>query len=305
MKQLREKASRYSTIMNKNSKVKVLVTGGAGFIGSHLCEKLHQNNQEVYSLDNYSTGSTNNHINGVEYITGHTKYIGEIIKFAPDVVYHLGEYSRVERSFEDIDLVWNSNVNGIFAVLQFCRKIGAKLIYAGSSTRFADAGLGGLQSPYAWTKSANAELVERFGNWFGLKYAITYFYNVYGGREISSGEYATLIGMFTEKYKKKEPLTVVSPGTQRRNFTHIDDIISGLILVGENGNGDDYGIGSSESFSINDIASAFGSDVEMLPERKGNRMDGNLVCEKTKELGWKETKSVMDYINSIVNEKCN
>ena len=280
MKQLREKASRYSTIMNKNSKVKVLVTGGAGFIGSHLCEKLIKDGYKVYSLDNYSTGSFDNHIEGVEYFDGNTKDIEEIIKFSPNTVYHLGEYSRVEKSFEDIEVVWNSNINSIFPVLQFCRKTGAKLIYAGSSTKFSDGGIGGSQSPYAWTKSSNTDLVKNYGSWFGMKYAITYFYNVYGGREISTGEYATLIGIF-------------------------DDIISGLILVGKNGSGDNYEIGSSKSFSIIDIASAFGLDIEMMPERKGNRMDSQVKCAKTKELGWNEEKSVMDYIASIVNKKYN
>jgi len=305
MKQLREKASRYSTIMNKNSKVKVLVTGGAGFIGSHLCEKLIKDGYKVYSLDNYSTGSFDNHIEGVEYFDGNTKDIEEIIKFSPNTVYHLGEYSRVEKSFEDIEVVWNSNINSIFPVLQFCRKTGAKLIYAGSSTKFSDGGIGGSQSPYAWTKSSNTDLVKNYGSWFGMKYAITYFYNVYGGREISTGEYATLIGIFVNKYNNNQPLTVVSPGTQRRSFTHIDDIISGLILVGKNGSGDNYEIGSSKSFSIIDIASAFGLDIEMMPERKGNRMDSQVKCAKTKELGWNEEKSVMDYIASIVNKKYN
>ena len=282
--------------------MKVLVTGGAGFIGSHLCEKLADDGNEVISLDNYSTGSEKNHIDEVVYIKGETSNIDKLITFSPDIIYHLGEYSRVEQSFDDIEKVWSSNKDGIFAVLQFCRKTKAKLIYAGSSTKFGDGGLGRSQSPYAWTKSSNTELVENYGNWFGIKYAITYFYNVYGGREISTGKYATLIALFKEKYKNRKPLTVVSPGTQLRNFTHIDDIISGLVLVGKKGLGDNYGIGCSQSFSILDIAKMFGSEIEFLPERKGNRMSASVVCDKTKSLGWEESYSIENYIHDIVNE---
>jgi len=283
--------------------MKVLVTGGAGFIGSHLCEKLASDENEVISLDNYSTGSKKNHIDEVVYIKGDTTNIDKLINFSPDIIYHLGEYSRVEQSFDDIEKVWRSNKDGIFAVLQFCRKTKAKLIYAGSSTKFGDGGLARSQSPYAWTKSSNTELVVNYGNWFGIKYAITYFYNVYGEKEISTGKYATLIGLFKEKYKNREPLTVVSPGTQLRNFTHIEDIISGLVLVGKKGLGDNYGIGCSQSFSILDIAKMFGSEIKFLPERKGNRMSSRVVCDKTKGLGWKENHSIKDYIISIKNNK--
>ena len=282
--------------------MKVLVTGGAGFIGSHLCERLAQDGNKVTSLDDYSTGSKENHVDGVVYVKGETSNIDKLITFSPDIIYHLGEYSRVEQSFDDIEKVWSSNKDGIFAVLQFCRKTKAKLIYAGSSTKFGDGGLGRSQSPYAWTKSSNTELVENYGNWFGIKYAITYFYNVYGGREISTGKYATLIALFKEKYKNRKPLTVVSPGTQLRNFTHIEDIISGLVLVGKKGRGDNYGIGCSQSFSILDIAKMFGSEIEFLPERKGNRMSASVVCDKTKSLGWEESYSIENYIHDIVNE---
>lgn len=282
--------------------MKILVTGGAGFIGSHLCEKLSQDGDEVFSLDNYSTGSIENHVDNVTYIKGETKNIEKLVNITPDIIYHLGEYSRVEQSFKDIENVLNTNINGIFSVLQFCRKTKAKIVYAGSSTKFGDGGLGRSQSPYAWTKASNTELVQNYANWFGIEYAISYFYNVYGGREISTGKYATLIAIFVEKYKKNLPLTVVNPGTQLRNFTHIDDIISGLILVGNYGSGDNYGIGCSESYSILEIAEAFGSKIKMLPERKGNRMTAEVVCRKTKDLGWSETRSVIAYINNIITK---
>ena len=278
-------------------KKKILVTGGAGFVGSHLCQRLAKDtNNEVYSLDNYFTGSKQNHVENVTYIEGSTADIEKLITFSPDMVYHLGEYSRVEQSFDDMEKVWKYNKDGIFAVLEFVRKAGCKILYAGSSTKFGDGGLGRSASPYAWTKASNTELVMNYGMWFNVPYAITYFYNVYGPREIQTGKYATLIALFKEKMKNKETLTVVSPGTQKRNFTHIDDIIDGLVLVGENGYGDEFGIGSGEAYTILEVAQMFGGEIEMLPERKGNRMSADVMVEKTKALGWEPKKKLKEYI---------
>ena len=283
-------------------KKKFLVTGGAGFIGSHLCEKLAQDkNNKVYSLDNYTTGSVDNHVKNVEYIVGSTVDIDSIISFTPEFIFHLGEYSRVEQSFEDINEVWKSNKDGIFSILEFTRKTGAKLIYAGSSTKFGDGGLGRSQSPYAWTKASNTELVANYGNWFDISFAITYFYNVYGEREISTGKYATLIALFLNQRLNNQNLTVVSPGTQRRNFTHIKDIINGLILIGENGYGDDFGIGCQNSYTVLEVAEMFGGNITMLPERKGNRMFADVVIKKTVELGWASKESLKDYIKKSRN----
>ncbi|MDX9743178.1 MAG: NAD-dependent epimerase/dehydratase family protein [Arcobacteraceae bacterium] len=285
------------------NKKKILVTGGAGFVGSHLCERLSKNpNYEVYSLDNYFTGSVDNHVPNVTYIKGDTFDIATLITFTPDMVYHLGEYSRVEQSFDDIEKVWKYNKDGIFAVLEFVRKAGCKILYAGSSTKFGDGGLGRSASPYAWTKATNTELVMNYGTWYNVPYAITYFYNVYGPREIQTGKYATLIALFKEKMKNGENLTIVSPGTQKRNFTHIDDIINGLVLVGENGYGDEFGIGSPEAYSIVEIAQMFGGTIEMLAERKGNRMTADVISAKTEALGWKPSKTIKEYIENLKKE---
>lgn len=282
--------------------MKILVTGGAGFIGSHLCETLSKDiNNEILSIDNYFTGSKSNHVSGVKYNIISTEYI-ESLNFNPDIIYHLGEYSRVEQSFDDYDLVWKFNILGTRAVLEFAKKTNAKILYAGSSTKFGDNGCN--SSPYAWSKANNTQLVQNYGDWFGIDYAITYFYNVYGPREISSGPYATLIAKFIDKYKKGEQLTVTSPGTQKRNFTHIDDTVSALITIGEHGHGDNFGIGSDESYSVLDIAKMFGCDIEMTPEKRGNRMTSPVVSDKTKSLGWQPTRSIRDYIGEIVTN-CN
>lgn len=281
-------------------KCNVLVTGGAGFIGSHLCEKLlSEGVSRVVSLDNYFTGSEQNHISGVEYIRGSTEAIASLITESFDLVFHLGEYSRVEQSFEDVDLVWKFNRVGTLAVIEFCRNVGAKLIYAGSSTKFGDGGLGREQSPYAWSKASNTELVISYGRWFGLDYAITYFYNVYGGREISRGKYATLIGIFTDRFKNNLPLQVVMPGHQKRNFTHIDDVVAALILIGKEAHGDEFGVGNDDAFSVAEVADMFGGNVEYLPERRGNRLAADVMTEKTKLLGWRAERHLHDYISSI------
>ena len=278
----------------------VLVTGGAGFIGSHLCEQLAKDGHQVISLDNYFTGSKDNHVAGVEYREGHTRDIAKHISEKPDIIYHLGEYSRVEVSLTEPAVVWDLNVAGTFAVLEFWRQRGGKLIYAGSSTKFADGGLGRDQSPYAWTKATNSELVRNYSTWYKLPYAITYFYNVYGPGE-RVGKYGTVIEIFRQKARKKEPLLVNAPGTQRRIFTHVEDIVDGLLLVGEKGEGDEFGLGADESFSILEVAQMFSDTFEMGPEVLGNRMNASLDTTKARAIGWQPKHKLAAYIQSSIS----
>lgn len=277
----------------------ILVTGGAGFIGSNLCARLHELGHIVVSIDNYFTGSTTNHVKGVLYHFMSTIEIDYLEGFIPDIIYHLGEYSRVEQSFEDFDKVWEYNVLSIIEVLKYAKKHNSKLIYAGSSTKFGSDG-GPNSSPYAFTKSTNTQLVQNYAEWYGLKYAITYFYNVYGKNEIEYGDYATLIAKFNRMKRDGLPLTVVSPGTQQRNFTHVDDIVDGLILVGFNGEGDGFGIGSPETFTVLEVAQMFSGEIEMLPPRKGNRISAQVITEKTRELGWTCKRDLETYIKELV-----
>ncbi len=281
----------------------VLVTGGAGLIGSYLIELLLAKGYRVVSLDNYFIGSKDNHVPGAEYIEGHTKDIEALLGHEnPSIIFHLGEYSRVEQSFEDLELVWQSNVHGAHCVFEYWRKRGCKIVYAGSSTKFADGGLGRDQSPYAWMKASNTELVRNYGNWFKLPYAITYFFNAYGKQELATGQYASVIGRFKTLHAEGKPITVTTPGTQKRNFTFAGDIARGLLMVGEGGHGDDYGLGSHESHTVLEIAQMFGGEIVMLPERQGNRMDS--VCDTTRaeqEFGWRAEQTVEDYIASLKN----
>jgi len=283
---------------------KILVTGGAGFIGSNLCEALRDLGHDVTSLDNYFTGNTENHVDGVYYYDFSTNLINEVFENETfDIVYHLGEYSRVEQSFEDIEAVWEFNKLGTYEVLKYVARTKAKLIYAGSSTKFADDSDGYVQSPYAWSKASNTELVKQYAEWYGLDYAITYFYNVYGNKEISDGNYATLIAKYKLYTQSGLSLPVVLPGTQVRNFTHIEDIVDALILIGEQGSGDEYGIGHPDGYTIQEVANMFSPYIEYLEPRKGNRMTAPVITEKTTLLGWAPKHNLPDYIKSSLGSK--
>lgn len=282
---------------------KILVTGGAGFIGTNLIKKLVESSNEVYSLDNYFMGSKTNHVAGANYIEGDINQIDKLINFQPDFVFHLGEYSRVEQSFNDMPLVFNTNIKGLYEVLKFCVTNKSKLIYAGSSTKFATGKIKGRSSPYSWSKAANTEFIKNYANWYNLDYAITYFYNAYGPFERTSGKYATLIGIFTKQMQCGKKLTVVKPGTQVRNFTHVDDIVAGLVTVAEKGKGDGFGIGNKKKYSVLEVAKMFGGKIHYLPERLGNREAATLKDQLTKDLGWRPQIQLEEYINQLKHKK--
>lgn len=288
--------------MNK----KYLVTGGAGFVGSNLCKALVETGASVTSLDNYFTGTTKNEHLGVEYIRDSTLNINKIFSDPMsmeeprsfDTIFHLGEYSRVEQSFKDLDLVWDYNISPIYGVLNFARKTGAKLIYSGSSTKFADQTESYEESPYAFSKAFNTKLVKAYCEKHKMPYAITYFYNVYGPGEIREGPYATLIGKYmniAEKGVDFFPITL--PGFQKRNFTHVDDIISALLMIDEQGQGDEYGIGSEDAYSVHEVVDMFDGIPFYTPSVPGNRMSAKVLIEKTKALGWTPKRNLKDYIS--------
>lgn len=277
----------------------MLVTGGAGFIGSHLCERLATLGEKVISLDNYFTGLKANHFTGVEYRHGHTKNIERFMPERPDIIYHLGEYPRVEQSFDEPALVFDLNIVGTFAVLEFCRKRKIKIVYAGSSTKFSDGGSGRDISPYAWMKATNVELVKNYGRWYGVPYTIAYLYNVYGPRE-RAGRHGSVIEIFRRQHIQGEVLGVRAPGTQRRNFTHVADTVDGLMLAGDKGEGDDFNIANDESYSILEVAALFGGAITMLPPHPGNRTESTVSSEKMRTLGWKLKHNLKDYIRDCV-----
>lgn len=280
----------------------ILVTGGAGHIGSHIIENLVKDpNNKVISLDNYFNGSPKNHIEGAEYRSGHTKDIDKLIPETPDIVYHLGEYARVSPSFDDIEKVYDMNIIGTFAVVEFCRqrKVG-KLVYAASSTKFAIEGDGRHQNPYSFSKATNVDLINDYGRWYQLPYAICYFYNAFGPRENGIGKYATLIAKYEQNYLSGKSFPVVKPGTQKRNFTYVGDLAKGIILVGEKGQGDGYALENTKQYSIIEIAQAFGGPIEYIDGYAGRAESGDAPNKAREELGWNTTVDIMDYIKDFI-----
>jgi UDP-glucose 4-epimerase len=272
----------------------ILVTGGAGFIGSQLCARLVALGHDVVSLDNYSAGSRENHVAGVYYVEGHTKDIACQVKMQPRAIFHLGEFSRVDASFGAAPIVYESNVVGTAAVLDYWKSFGCRLIYAGSSTRFAEDD---SASPYSRSKAQNADLVLEFGRSHKLSHAVSYLYNVYGPGE-RYGETGTLIEIFRHKVLHNEPLPVVLPGTQRRNFTHVDDVVDGLMLLLDKGEGE-FPIGADDNYSVLEVAGMFGSSIAFLPEREGNRCNSAIDTSAIRMLGWRQQRHLVDYIAEI------
>jgi len=285
-------------------KKKILITGGAGFIGSHLAENLLEMKAEVVSLDNYLSGHKKNHLNGVSYIEGDVNNIVDILgseKF--DYIFHFGEYSRVEQSLVEPQVALSNIYKPFTSLLQFWQSSGAKLIYSGSSTKFSNNGQGQHLSPYTAAKFLNTELLIDYARWYSLPFAILYFYNVFGGRELRNGKYSTVIGKFKELVSEGATMLPISaPGTQLRNFTHITDIVDGILLTGAKGYGEGYGIGGDKAYSILDVCKFFGCEPEFQESSPANRMNGELKTEKIKLLGWSQEHFLEEHIKMFLNE---
>lgn len=289
----------------------ILITGGAGFIGSNLIENLVQlqNIKNITSLDNYISGKQQNHIDNkkVTYLTGNTTEINNNImlkNFVPDVVFHFGEFSRIITSFDNCDTVFKSNITGTIEVIKYCATQKAKLIYSCSSSILGNNGEDAKLNPYSYCKKMIKDLIIQYSNWFELKYVICYFYNVYGNRQISVGEYSTVVGIFENQYANNQYLTIVAPGTQQRYFTHVNDIVAGLkLLLDENVIGDNYHIGSQIKYDILSLAKMFNHKYMFVPERKGERLSAcEPVLEKINALGWSEKENLYNYINNFTNK---
>jgi UDP-glucose 4-epimerase len=283
----------------------VLVTGGAGFVGSHLCARLVKEGHRVISLDNYFAGSTDNHVEGAEYRNGHTKDVVTLVPEKIDLIYHLGEYSRVAPSLVEPGIVWDLNIVGTQAVLEYWRERGCKLVYVGSSTKFAeqreDKVAGKNRAPYSWAKAANTELVHNYGRWYDLSYSVVYFYNVYGPGERSGqfdGAYGTIVETFKQCHLAGTACTINGEGEQTRAFTHIHDTIDALVLVGEKGGREEYAICAQEVYSLLQLAEMFGLEVEFAPATKSTRSSGADDTTNLKELGWSQQQTLKQYIES-------
>lgn len=283
-----------------------VVTGGAGFIGSHLCEHLVKEGYQVISLDNYFTGSKDNHVAGVEYREGHTKDIAKLITGRPEVIFHLGEYSRIAPSLNEPALVWDLNTAGTIGVLEYWREMKCKLVYAGSSTKFtkdaqSEEVAGRDRAPYNFSKAVNSELVHNYGRWYDLDYSIAYFYNVYGPRERAGqfdGAYGTVVETFRQCALKHEPCTINGTGEQTRAFTHVYDTIEALMLIAAKGEREEYAISAAEVYSLNELADMFGLEKQYKPATKSSRSTGAENTAKLESLGWTQKFTLEEYCKS-------
>ena len=289
----------------------IVVTGGAGFIGSNLITFLiKKTNKDIICIDNYSSGSTNNHIKNkrVKYIKGNTKDIYKLLskyKKKINCLFHFGEFSRIYQSFKNFDKCYESNSIGSKSVFKFCLDNKIKLIYSATSASLGNLGNDKNLSPYAFTKSKNLELLENLKKWFKFKFEIIYFYNVYGKGQIKTGSMATVIGIFENCYKKKTPLPIVSPGTQTRRFTHVNDTIETCYLAWKKNKCKHYSISHKKSYSIMQVAKMFKSRIIFLKSRQGERYASKLTkfSNNNKIIRRFGKISLKDYISSFIKDK--
>jgi len=255
----------------------VVVTGGCGFVGSNLIEYLlKKTKNKIISIDDYSSGFKKNQIDNkrVKYIKGDTKDISKILReysLNIKVIFHFGEFSRIYQSFIHMNKCIQSNTIGSNAVFNFCLKHKIKLIYSATSASLGNKGEDKNLSPYAFTKSKNLELLENLKKWFNFKYEVIFFYNVYGPKQIKTGNMATVIGIFEEFYLKGKPLPVVKPGSQSRRFTHINDTIKVCYEAWKSNKNRYYSIANKKSYTIIEVAKLFGAKIKLLPPRMGER----------------------------------
>ena len=286
----------------------LVVTGGAGFVGTNLLEfLLKKTNFRLLSLDNYSSGSKKNHLNNkrIKYIIGDTKNIHTLLsKYKKHIhtVFHFGEFARIYQSFKNFDKCYESNSIGTKEVFKFCLDNKIKLIYSATSASLGNFGKDKNLSPYAFTKAKNLELLENLKMWFKFKFEVIYFYNVYGPRQIQTGDMATVIGIFENCVIKKKPLTVVKPGTQTRRFTHIDDTIQTCFEAWKNNRCLHYSISNKKIYSILQVAKIFNVKIKFLPKRAGERYASALTNLSYNNKVHKRYGKIQlkDYINSFI-----
>jgi len=286
----------------------IVVTGGAGFVGSNLIELLLiKTKHQIISIDNYSTGKKKNHLinKRVKYINSNTKKISTVLKLCKNKIhsiFHFGEFSRIYQSFLKMKECVDSNTIGTNEVINFCFSNKIKLIYSATSASIGNSGQNKNLSPYAFTKSKNLEMLENLKKWFRFEYEIVYFYNVYGLKQIRSGDMATVIGIFEDQYKKNKPLTVVKPGTQTRRFTHINDTVRACYYAWKNNKCRHYSISHKKSYSITEVARMFNSKIKFLPARLGERYASELTNMNLSNKVYKlfGTINLKDYIKDII-----
>ena len=290
--------------------MKVLVTGGAGFIGTNLIKRLLEEGHNVVSVDNYSTGKKENHQDSCKYLDmdlavstpkhgswGQGKFQLE----EPDVIFHIAALPRIQPSFEDPSTTFNSNVVSTQNICEWARTNGnIPVVYAGSSSIHGDK----YANPYTFTKWLGEEVCKMYSNVFKLPVTICRFYNVYGHHQASDGAYCNVLGIFERQFKNGEPLTITGDGEQRRDFTNVEDIVDGLLRVGNRLSvahiaGEEFEFGNGKNYSINELVEGFGKEYpkEYISKWEGEVRESLCVDKKARrELGWKPTRDIIEFI---------
>ena len=281
--------------------MKILVTGGAGFIGTNLIKRLVSEGHNVESIDNYDSGLVSNHVDGCNYHTGDIESI-DLMDKDFDMIYHLAGLSRIQPSFKNPTETFRVNTIGTERVCSFAKEINAKVIYAGSSSRWHDP----FQSPYACYKHMGEEICKMYRKVYGMDIEIVRFYNVYGPNEVVNGDWAAVIGIWRRQVMNGEPITIVGDGNQRRDFTHVIDIVDGLyrVGVGNEKHEDAWELGTGTNYSILEVyemfKEKFGCEKLHIEDQKGNyRITLRENNDAIDRLGWSPENRLKNYINSL------
>lgn len=283
--------------------MKILVTGGLGFIGSHLIELLlAEGGHEITVVDNLisESSSRDNMREGVNYHIEDIRNL-ESIRFEDkfDLVFHLAALARIQPSFKDPVKYFSIDSMGTCKVLDLARRHGAKLVYAGSSSAYG----GPMLNPYAFAKYTGEQACEMYSKVYGMSSVIARFFNVYGDRQPTSGPYATVVGVFEGQHTSGTTLTVTGTGEQRRDFTHVSDIVSGLRALAEGEySGDVYNLGTGRNYSINELAQMFeGAEIEYIPARPGEaKMTLADITKTTADTSWTPKVKIQDYVKEFL-----
>ena len=275
--------------------MKLLVTGGAGFVGYNLCKKLIEDGHEVISIDNYSTGKEVNEVDGVTYYHSDIAYgINKTILEGIEAVIHLAASARIQPSFCDPILYARNNVIGTFYVCELCRELEIPLVFAGTSSHHS----GKYKNPYTFTKDLSEETIHLYQKIFNLKASIARFYNVYGPHQLEEDN-ATLIGIWDKAHREGNPFYIYGDGSKRRDFTHVEDIVDALILIIKKQVwGEIFELGRGNNFSVKEIAEMYGySNIIYKEDREGEAQDTLCDLSLAKDLlGWEPTKNIEDWI---------
>ena len=282
--------------------MKILVTGGAGFIGTNLIKQLLNDNHIVYSIDNNETGYKKNHIEGAVYIENELEFLNSFNENF-DICFHLAALSRIQPSFQNPSETFRVNVKGTECVLEWAlRNRIKKVIYSGSSSKWHDPTI----SPYAMYKYLGEEICKLYRKVYNMNIEICRFYNVYGPYEIVEGDYSAIIGKWRYQISNNKPVTIVGDGNQRRDFTWIGDIIDGLIKVAfsEEKHEDAWELGSGFNYSINELYEIFNErfhiDCIYVPDQPGNYRKTLRENDDTiNRLKWQPTNRLREYIQSL------